>query len=147
LHCSSPVKKKSTMGALRRNRRTPSRFLIVLFIVLIALCFFDSCRLLRFKFPDCSLQYYEFFTPKPASQSKLLTTTFTSGNWLTGPSLASQQSYGFFNDIPDDSWSLMQRRARTSLGQAPLPDILPSSNHENPNIVSSYLNNLQVSVL
>jgi hypothetical protein len=135
------------MGALRRKRGTPSGYLIVFVLVPTVVFFLDSCRLhRRITFPDCSLEYYELLQPQPQHQwaSQSLTE-----NRLTGPSLASQQSYGFFNDIPDESWRLMQRRARTSLhlkGQA-LPEIFHSSNHENPNVVSSYLNNLQVSVV
>jgi hypothetical protein len=34
------------------------------------------------------------------------------------PSLASRQSYGFFDDIQDDSWKLMQKRARSSISYA-----------------------------
>jgi hypothetical protein len=39
------------------------------------------------------------------------------------PSLASRQSYGFFDDIQDDSWKIMQERARSSINYA---------NRENP---------------
>jgi hypothetical protein len=41
------------------------------------------------------------------------------------PSLASRQSYGFFDDIQDDSWKIMQERARSSISYA---------NPENPEI-------------
>jgi hypothetical protein len=130
------------MGAPRRNRGMPSRFLIVFFIGITVIFFFDSCRLLRFTFPDCSLKEYEFFKSEKQQPA-------ASQDWLTGPSLASQQSYGFFNDITDESWKLMQQRARSSLhvkGQA-LPEILNSGNDEDPTVVSSYLNNLQVSLV
>jgi hypothetical protein len=140
----------TAMGPLRRNHRgmprrnhrgMPSRFLIVVFISITVLSFFDSCRLLRFPFPDCSLKENEFFT--------LLLQQQTASRVLTGPSLASQQSYGFFNDITDKSWKLMQERAWSSLhvkAQA-LPEILHSSNDEDPTVLSSYLNNLQVSLV
>lgn len=128
------------MGALRRNRGMPSRFSIVVFMSITILFFFDSCRLLHFTFPDCSFKEHEFFTPQQQQ---------TASQVLTGPSLASQQSYGFFNDITDESWKLMQQRAWSSLhvkGQA-LPEIRNSNNDEDPTVVSSYLNNLQVSVV
>lgn len=125
------------MGLLRRNRGTPSGRLVVFLFVITVVFVFDSCRLhRRFTFPKCCQHDNDFL--QPASQFR----TMFAGNKLTSSSLASQQSYGFFNDIVDESWRLMQRRARTSLhvkGQA--------SKHEHPNSVSSYLNNLQVSVL
>jgi hypothetical protein len=132
------------MGAPRQNRRMPSRFLIVVCIGISILFFFDSCRLLRFRFPDCSLKEYELFKPQQQQQQQQ-----RASQVLTGPSLASQQSYGFFNDIPDESWKLMQQRAWSSLhvkGQA-LPEIRHSSSDEDPTVVSSYLNNLQVSLV
>jgi hypothetical protein len=53
--------------------------------------------------------------------------------------LAYQQSYGFFDDIPDESWKLMQQRAQKS----------PSSQYSNPGLPETtdeeYLKNLQVS--
>jgi hypothetical protein len=30
------------------------------------------------------------------------------------PTLSSRESYGFLDDIPDESWKLMQERARSS---------------------------------
>lgn len=56
------------------------------------------------------------------------------------PSLSSQHSYGFFDDIPDDSWKIMQERARSSGSY---------SNRENPEQAYQYtmywyMNNLQV---
>lgn len=136
------------MGALiGRNR-------IIFFFCLnisILFFFFDSCRLLRFPFPDCSLQEYDYFKPQPQQQQPTAAQLLTNfpGNRLTGPSLASQHSYGFFSDITDESWRLMQQRAWSSLhvkGQA-LPEIVHSSDHENPTVVASYLNSLQVSLL
>jgi hypothetical protein len=45
------------------------------------------------------------------------------------PSLASRQSYGFFDDIQDDSWKLMQERARSSISYADQEN--PEAFHEN----------------
>jgi hypothetical protein len=55
--------------------------------------------------------------------------------------LAYQQSYGFFDDIPDESWKLMQQRALKSshYGNPGLPE----TTDKNPD--EDYLNNLQVS--
>jgi hypothetical protein len=55
--------------------------------------------------------------------------------------LAYQQSYGFFDDVPDESWKLMQQRALKSshYGNPGLPETAD----ENPD--EGYLNNLQVS--
>jgi hypothetical protein len=143
------------MEELRRKPRTPSRSLAVLFLGFLgisAFVFFNSCRLLVYSFPDSSLKEYEFFIsqsqPQQQPTASRVLTTFP-GNRLRGASIAYQQSYGFFDDILDHNWRLMQERAWSSLhvkGQA-LPDILHSSNHENPTLVSSYLNNLQVGVV
>jgi hypothetical protein len=57
------------------------------------------------------------------------------------PSLSSRQSYGFLDDIPDDSWKLLQERARASTSYAN-PDN-PEEGHQYSN-VHWYLNNLQV---
>jgi hypothetical protein len=56
--------------------------------------------------------------------------------------LAYQQSYGFFDDIPDESWILMQQRALKSshYGSPGLPEI---TDEKNPD--EDYLSNLQVS--
>jgi hypothetical protein len=56
------------------------------------------------------------------------------------PSLSSRQSYEFFDDITDDSWTIMQERARSSSSY---------SNPENPEEGSNdqmywYMGNLQV---
>jgi hypothetical protein len=56
------------------------------------------------------------------------------------PSLSSRQSYGFFDDILDDSWKIMQERARASSSY---------SNRENPEEFFKYpmhwyMSNLQV---
>jgi hypothetical protein len=52
--------------------------------------------------------------------------------------LAYQQSYGFFDDIPDESWKLMQQHAlKTSSSQYSYPGL--------PEATDEYLNNLQVS--
>jgi hypothetical protein len=54
--------------------------------------------------------------------------------------LAYEQSYGFFDSIHDESWKLMQQRARASVqyGNPLQPDL----GHENPTLW--YMNNLQV---
>jgi hypothetical protein len=133
---------QATMGmGVRRNRRGGLQVLIVVFISISVIFFFDSCRLLR-TYPDCSLKEYEFF--KSPQQQQTASRVLTSGL-----SLASQQSYGFFDDIADESWKLMQQRAWSSLhviGEA-LPEIRHSNNDEDTTVVSSYLNNLQVSVV
>jgi hypothetical protein len=139
-----------TMGALRRKPTTLSRCLTVFFLGISAFVVFNSCRLL-YTFPDSSLKEYEFFISQPQPQQPTASQVLTTfpGKRLKGASLAYQQSYGFFNDILDHNWRLMQERAWSSLhvkGQA-LPYILHSSNHENPTLVSSYLNNMQVSVV
>jgi hypothetical protein len=126
----------------RRSWSMPvtSRSLTVLFLAISAFVFFlNSCK------------EYEFIISQPQPQQPTASQVLTTfpGNRLRGALIAYQQSYGFFDDILDHNWRLMQERAWSSLHvkvQA-LPDILHSSNHENPTLVSSYLNNLQVSVV
>jgi hypothetical protein len=58
-------------------------------------------------------------------------------------SISSKESYGWFDDIPDQGWKLMKLRARTS-DQYMYP-YQPQTGYENP--VLWYLDNLQVSRL
>jgi hypothetical protein len=57
--------------------------------------------------------------------------------------LAYQQSYGFFDDIPDESWKLMQQRALKSSSSHYGNPSLPETTDDNPG--EGYLNKLQVS--
>jgi hypothetical protein len=54
--------------------------------------------------------------------------------------LAKSQSYGYFDDIPDNSWKLMQERARSSVQY--MHPLQPEYGHEDP--ILWYMNNLQV---
>jgi hypothetical protein len=58
-------------------------------------------------------------------------------------SLASQQSYGLFNDIPDQRWELMRKRAHEehTYVQKELSS-MPKIRHDNP--IIEYLSNLEV---
>jgi hypothetical protein len=58
-------------------------------------------------------------------------------------SLSSKESYGWFDDIPDEGWKIMKLRARTS-DQYMYP-YQPQFGYENP--VLWFLDNLQVSNL
>jgi hypothetical protein len=153
------------MRAMRRHQETaPSKILFIILIVLLAIVLFDSCWLLRdFSFPACNLRHsgtgalYEYLdgTAKGCAQVPASLWLGPSANSPAGPSLASQQSYGFFNDISDENWRRMQQRALTALhlkgtgtGQAVLPETetATKSSAVNPlekNPVVSYLNNLQ----
>ena len=57
--------------------------------------------------------------------------------------LAYQQSYGFFDDIPDESWKLMQQHALKSLSFHYRDPSLPEATVANPE--KGFLNNMQVS--
>lgn len=57
-------------------------------------------------------------------------------------SLASRQSYGFFDDIVDDSWKLMQERARSSVNYIDRAQL--ERDHKYPG--SWYMQNLQVRI-
>jgi hypothetical protein len=58
-------------------------------------------------------------------------------------SISSKESYGWFDDIPDEGWKIMKLRARTS-DQYMYP-YQPQFGYNNP--VLWYLDNLQVSNL
>jgi hypothetical protein len=58
-------------------------------------------------------------------------------------SLSAKESYGWFNDIPEEGWQLMKLRARTAVQY--MNPWKPQTGYENP--IMWYLNNLQVSRL
>jgi hypothetical protein len=59
------------------------------------------------------------------------------------PSLSAKESYGWFDDIPNEGWQLMKLRARTAI-QYTNP-WKPQTGYDDP--IMWYLNNLQVSRL
>jgi hypothetical protein len=56
-------------------------------------------------------------------------------------SLSSKESYGWFDNIPEEGWQLMKQRARTAV-QYMYP-LKPQTGYENP--IMWYLDNIQVS--
>jgi hypothetical protein len=58
-------------------------------------------------------------------------------------SLSAKESYGWFDDIPDEGWQLMKLRARTAIQY--MNPWKPQTGYEDP--IMWYLNNLQVSRL
>ena len=58
-------------------------------------------------------------------------------------SLSAKESYGWFNDIPEEGWQLMKLRARTAIQY--MNPWKPQTGYENP--IMWYLDNLQVSRL
>jgi hypothetical protein len=58
-------------------------------------------------------------------------------------SLSAKESYGWFDDIPDEGWKLMKLRARTAFQY--MNPLLPETGYNNP--IMWYLNNLQVNRL
>jgi hypothetical protein len=56
------------------------------------------------------------------------------------PSLSSRQSYGFLDDITDDSWKLLQERVRSSTMYANPEN--PAEGYQSP--MHWYMKNLQV---
>jgi hypothetical protein len=105
----------------------------------------------------------EFWVWETGDHQKSFFGSFLS--WLSGPSsdckpdlylddpriskphlpteLAKSQSYGYFDDIPNNSWTLMQERARSSVQYMRPKE--PEFGYETP--ILWYLNNLQVSAL
>ncbi len=58
-------------------------------------------------------------------------------------SLSAKESYGWFDDIPDEGWQLMKLRARTAIQY--MNPWKPQTGYEDP--IMWYLNNVQVSRL
>ena len=62
---------------------------------------------------------------------------------VVSTSLASQQSYGVFNDIPDQRWELMRKRAHEEHRYVQKDrSSMPKIRHDNP--IIEYLSNLEV---
>jgi hypothetical protein len=58
-------------------------------------------------------------------------------------SLAFKQSYGLFNDIPDQRWELMRKGAHDEHGYALTnPSSKPKIEHDNP--IIEYLSKIEV---
>jgi hypothetical protein len=57
--------------------------------------------------------------------------------------LSAKESYGWFDDIPDEGWQLMKLRARTAIQY--MNPWKPQTGYEDP--ITWYLNNVQVSRL
>jgi hypothetical protein len=118
------------MVAMKIQRQSSSlkqlTSLALLLAVLIAVC-----GLLYGTFvTNCDVDYY--------SKQLLGVTSSTIASSL-GYSLAAKQSYGFFNDIPDEGWRRMQEKARNMV-QYRYPKT-PEVGFQNP--IMWYLDNLQ----
>jgi hypothetical protein len=61
----------------------------------------------------------------------------------TASSISSKESYGWFDNIPDEGWKLMKLRARTAVQY--MHPFQPETGYED--VIFWYLNNLQVSRL
>jgi hypothetical protein len=119
------------MALPKRQQWRHSRQLVTLsFIIAAILCALSFVRLVSF--PDCQQDEGISISTQNLQQPTLLTPP---------SSLSSQQSLGFFNDITDASWKIMQTRARGSFKYKD-PNY-PERGHHYPTLW--YLDNLQVS--
>jgi hypothetical protein len=67
----------------------------------------------------------------------------TSSPSVVSTSLAFKQSYGLFNDIPDQIWKLMRKGAHEEHTYVPKdPSAMPKIQHDNP--THEYMSNLKV---
>jgi hypothetical protein len=67
----------------------------------------------------------------------------TSSPSVVSTSLAFKQSYGLFNDIPDQRWELMRKGAHDEHGYALTnPSSKPKIEHDNP--IIEYLSKIEV---
>lgn len=128
----------TAMEALKRQRRQWTRArklalvaLIVAVTLLTSISLFHALKLVS----DCSTYSIEYdvpiFIPIPTA--------------VTVPtSLAAKQSYDLFDDIPDQRWELMRKRAHeahTYVQEAPSS----KPKHESYNPIMQYMVNLEVS--
>jgi hypothetical protein len=125
-----------TMVALKRQQRlTPSQLVLIALTIAI---FLNSLSL--FGAVTSSGCDSDFFHNDVTTLLPLL----VSSPAVLSTSLASQQSYGLFNDIPDERWELMRRRAHEEQRRHVQKDLftMPEIRHDNP--IIEYLSNLEV---
>jgi hypothetical protein len=112
----------------------------MLFVALIIAGLLSSLSLYH------SVTYSEYGSYSVHNDVRTLLPLLVSSSALVSvsTSLASQQSYGLFNDIPDQRWELMRKRthAEHTYVQNDPSSSMPKNEHENP--IIEYLSNLEV---
>jgi hypothetical protein len=99
----------------------------LLFVTLIIIVLLSSLSRLHDPYSECS--------PRDADVATTLESESTS--------LASQQSYGLFDDIPDHIWELMRKQAhREHMYLQKDPSSMPQI--QNKDAIIEYLSNLEV---
>jgi hypothetical protein len=116
------------MVAMKRQTVPPRRTLVTMFLA-IALMFI-------------SVLFVIFYRGEVAMNPNEETPFFLAGSRLSS-SISSKESYGWFNDIPDEGWKLMKLRANLAVQY--MHPYQPQTGYENP--VLWYSDNLQVSTL
>jgi hypothetical protein len=120
----------STMAAMKRETNSSSRMLLTIFLTVAVT--FSAVSLFFANFGSCGgAAMYD------ALESPLLAVSRMAS------SISSKESYGWFDDIPDEGWKLMKLRARTAVQY--MNPYQPQTGYQDP--IMWYLNNLQVSRL
>jgi hypothetical protein len=121
---------------LERQQRFPHRHLLFFALIITALLS-SLTRLHDLPYSECSSSFSD------ADVAITLLPLFISSPAVESTSLASQQSYGVFNDIPDQRWELMRKRAHEEHMYVQ-KDVssMPKIRHDNP--IIKYLSNLEV---
>jgi hypothetical protein len=126
---------------LKRERQhwlTPSKLILIILSIAI---FLSSLSLYHaVTYSECGSD--DFVHNDDATATTLLQ-LFISSPAAVLTSLASRQSYGLFNDIPDQRWHLMRERAHRDHTYVPKdPSSTPKIRHDNP--IIEYLSNVEV---
>jgi hypothetical protein len=117
----------------RQQRFIPSQLLFVTLIITVLLS--SLTRLHDLPYFECGFDF---------GDADVATTLLVSSPAVESTSLASQQSYGLFNDIPDQRWELMRKQAHGEHTYVQKdPSSVPQIQNNNPPIIE-YLRNLEV---
>lgn len=126
-----------TMASLKLQQRlSPSQLLLIALAIAILLSSLSPFHAVTYTECGSDLVHNDVATLLPLLISSPVPA-------VVSKSLASQQSYGVFNDIPDQRWELMRKRAHEEYRYVQ-KDIssMPNIRHDNP--IIEYLRNLEV---
>jgi hypothetical protein len=119
---------------LRRQQWSLSQLLVIALIIAVllsSLYLFDAVR-----YSECSSSFVD-------TDVATLLPLLISSPAVVSTSLASKQSYGLFNDIPDQRWELIRRGAHEEHTYVPKdPSSRPRIQHDD--LTLEYLSNLKV---
>jgi hypothetical protein len=123
---------------LERQQRFPPIQLVNVTLI-IAVLLVSLTRLLDLPYSECNSNFSD------ADVGTTLLQLLVVSPAVEPTSLASQQSYGLFDDIPDQRWELMRKRSHEEHTYVQKnPSTMPGIRHDNDNPIIDYLSNLEV---